>query len=534
MTFLLLLAWQAAAQVTTASIGGRITDGKGPVEGVTVVAIHQQTNSQYYATSDRGGWYQLLDVLPGGPYTLRFHYFGYDPLTVRSVYAYTGQNTVVDADLEAGSCRVHTDEAATSLRVGKALEGGAVPVSPTAYELVSQQVYTEVPFDVRQEASLYGYSRLRSVPTGGRQLQASAYGFYGSGDIAGLSLAAPLAGEDFRLFAGLQYSRMAGLCGVGRFDARLTESLRLDAEGGRLSDSENWAAAGMTKRIGDGRASNRTQAGWHASPSGSEWLVSNDFTLAAGRRRLLLGGALSHGAVPLAGAMPDSTFTRFDFYVQDAVRITRRATLLAGVRFAFPFAVSPRLSLYCDVAGTGAVILRAGTALYGRHTEGSVWKNQFAVDTRLPLDVLLTLEATNAVSWRRLFTIASNNLLGSRYSLTARLERPFADHVWAVASYTHDGGDLARDRFVGGFSYRAEYLGRYATTAALLYRGDRIPVVSGDPTSAGHDWTNALEARLSQYLPFTLAGRDHRLLLTGYLRHTAGRPAFLIGINYNL
>ena len=127
----LLLLWlglPAAAQVTTASISGRIFDENGPIEGVTVVAIHQPTNTQYYATTGRGGWYQLLDVLPGGPYTLRVHYFSYKPLTVRNLFTYAGQNVVVDADLEAGTSEIRIDEAATSLRLGASLGGGAVPV----------------------------------------------------------------------------------------------------------------------------------------------------------------------------------------------------------------------------------------------------------------------------------------------------------------------------------------------------------------------------------------------------------------------
>ena len=43
----LLFALPAAAQVTTASIAGRIVDEDGPIEGVTVVAIHQPSNAQY-------------------------------------------------------------------------------------------------------------------------------------------------------------------------------------------------------------------------------------------------------------------------------------------------------------------------------------------------------------------------------------------------------------------------------------------------------------------------------------------------------
>ena len=55
------------AQTAAAGLGGRIVDENGPIEGVTVVAIHAQTNAQFYATTDAGGWWQLLDVLPGGP-----------------------------------------------------------------------------------------------------------------------------------------------------------------------------------------------------------------------------------------------------------------------------------------------------------------------------------------------------------------------------------------------------------------------------------------------------------------------------------
>ena len=61
----MLAAWTATAQVSTATLSGRIVDENGPIEGVTVVAIHQPTNAQYYATTGRGGWWQLLGILPG-------------------------------------------------------------------------------------------------------------------------------------------------------------------------------------------------------------------------------------------------------------------------------------------------------------------------------------------------------------------------------------------------------------------------------------------------------------------------------------
>ena len=530
----LLLAVPAAAQVTTASLGGRIVDENGPIEGVTVVVIHQQTNTQYYATTDRHGWYQLFNVLPGGPYTVRIHYFEYKALTVRNLYTYIGQNTVVDADLEAGTTFVHTDEAATSMRVGEAVEGGEVSLSPLTYNLVGQRTYTEVPFDVRQEAPLSGASRLQLTPLGSNRFHGSAYGYFGVmpgstghlGPIGGLTLATPLAGEDYLLFAGVQYDGLSGVTGAGRFDARFNESNRLDLTGGRMAGGDAWAAAGFTTSLLDGRASNRAQGGWYGSSTGRQLLVSDDFTYAAGSQRLLFGVQAAHLDVPAL----DSTATQFDFYLQDAIRMGRRLTLLAGVRFAFPFAFSPRVSVYYDVMGNGAVVLRAGTAVYGRHGEGSVWKNLAAIDTRLPAGFRLTLEGVYGQSWRRAFYISSRNLLDSRYALTARLERPLSEGLWAVASYTRSDG-FARDRIIGGFSYRVEYLGHLATTLGVIYDGYSY---IDDLSPASFSWQNNLEARLTQDLGLEIGGRGHTLQFTGYFRHELSGTNFLAGIRYCL
>lgn len=544
----LLLALPAAAQVTTASVSGRIVDENGPIEGVTVVAIHQPTNAQYYATTGRGGWYQLLDVLPGGPYTVRIHYFSYKPLTVRNLYTYAGQNVVVDADLETGTSEIRIDEAATSLRLGPSLGGGAVPVSPLGFDLVAQEIDIPVPFDVRQEAALAGISRLRQTPTGSNRFHGSAYGYYGAmpslvprlvrtSDIAvcndrivtglfGLTCAMPLAGDDYQLFAGLQYDGISGLNGSGRFDARLGSTNRLDVTGGRLDGTDAWASAGLTTALRDGTVSNRAQAGWYGTAGGRQLLVSDDFTVTAGGQRLLLGVRAAH----TDDFALDTATTQFDFYVQDVFRLGRRMTLQAGLRFAFPFSFSPRLSLNYDLLGTGALILRAGTAVYGVHGEGTVWKNLAAVDTRLPGRFYLTLEGIYGQSWKRPFYISSRNILDSRYALTARLERPLADRFWALASYTRSDG-LVRDRVLGGFSYKAEYARHFGTTLSVLYNGGSLV---DNESPASFSWKNGVEARLSQDISFQAAGRDHTLQLTGYVRHTYGNPYILLGVRYIL
>ena len=522
----LLLALPAAAQVSTATFSGRIVDENGPIEGVTVVAIHQPSNAQYYATTDRHGWYQLLDVLPGGPYTVRIHYFSYKPLTVRNLYASVGETVVVDADLEAGTSDVHRDEAATSLRLGPELTGGAVPVAPLGFDLVSQEVYTPVPFDVRQEATLSGVSRLRITPTGSNRFHGSAYGYYGSYGAAGATIAAPLGGEDFQLFAGLQYDGLTGFNGAGRFDARLGGTNRLDLSGGRLDGTDAWASAGFTSQIGNGGASNRAQAGWYATTGSRELVLTDDFTIAAGAQRLLVGVQAMH----LNAMMLDSTATEFDVYVQDAIRLGRRMTLQAGLRFSFPFAFSPRVSMRYDLLGNGVLTLRAGTAVYGVHGEGTVWKNLAALDTRLPGQFYLTLEGIYGQSWKRPFYISSRNILDSRYALTARLERPLADRFWALASYTRSDGSVS-DRILGGFSYKAEYLGRLATTLSVLYNGCNV---LDELSPASVSWTHSIEARLSQDLGLSIAGRDHTLQLTAYARYTPTGTEWLAGVRYLL
>ena len=560
----LLAAIPVPAQVNTATLGGRIFNGDGPVEGATVVAIHQQTNTQYYATAGRGGWYQFLDMLPGGPYTVRIHYFEYKPLTVRDLYVYAGQNTLVDADVEAGESYVRRDEAATSMRVGEAPTGGEVSISPFVYELVGQRTYTSVPFDVRQDAALSGVSMLQTTPAGSKRFNASAYGYAGfpvsassaspeslSGPV-GLTVSTPVAGEDYQLFAGLQYDSAFGFSGSGRFDARFSESNRLDVTGGRIPGQDAWAAAGLTSSLADGHASNRLQAGWYGDSDRGQMVASDDFTYSIGRQRMLFGARFSHFRNHLA----DTTANRFDFYTQDAVRFGRRLTFAAGVRFSFPFTFSPRVSASYDILGNGGLVLRGGVAIFGRHGQSSTWKNLAAVDFRLPADFVLSVEGVYAQEWERLFIISSRNRLASRHELTARLERYFADDLWAVASYSASDGAV-RGHIVGGFSWRKEYGRHSATRLAFLYNGYR-PGDGASPDayvncSSAPLWLHGFEARLTQDFVFEAAGRDHTVQLTGSFRlasdlfplyadsiildnpfHPYGSGIILIGLRYLL
>ena len=78
LAFTMMIAGTVAfAQVTSSTIGGRISDKDGAVAGATVIAVYQPTNTSYYALTDKTGNYRISGVTPGGPYIISVEMLGY-------------------------------------------------------------------------------------------------------------------------------------------------------------------------------------------------------------------------------------------------------------------------------------------------------------------------------------------------------------------------------------------------------------------------------------------------------------------------
>ena len=85
------------AQVTTSSISGKITDNnKGTLPGATVVATHTPSGSQYYAVADANGNYRLLNIRPGGPYTIEFRMVGFQTVRQENIVATLGETKILN------------------------------------------------------------------------------------------------------------------------------------------------------------------------------------------------------------------------------------------------------------------------------------------------------------------------------------------------------------------------------------------------------------------------------------------------------
>jgi len=72
------LVTTAFAQETTSTIGGTVNDDKGnPVAGATVTAIHEPTGAVSTTQSNKKGIFNIPNLKPGGPYTVKVTFVGY-------------------------------------------------------------------------------------------------------------------------------------------------------------------------------------------------------------------------------------------------------------------------------------------------------------------------------------------------------------------------------------------------------------------------------------------------------------------------
>ena len=94
----------AYAQVTTASLGGRIVDAKGEtIIGAAVVATHTPSGTTYGAVTNLEGRYQINGMRAGGPYRIEVSNLGYQSVIFNDVTLQLGEQTVLDAYMEDAS-----------------------------------------------------------------------------------------------------------------------------------------------------------------------------------------------------------------------------------------------------------------------------------------------------------------------------------------------------------------------------------------------------------------------------------------------
>ncbi|MBE9466740.1 MAG: TonB-dependent receptor [Bacteroidetes bacterium] len=78
---------------TTSGINGRVVAGatNEALPGATIVAIHQETGSQYACITGSDGFFRLPNMNVGGPYSINISFIGYHPFKKENIYLSLGQ-----------------------------------------------------------------------------------------------------------------------------------------------------------------------------------------------------------------------------------------------------------------------------------------------------------------------------------------------------------------------------------------------------------------------------------------------------------
>ena len=109
--FYLISAFYAQAQVTSASMSGKVISKKGEtLLGTAVVAIHEPTGTKFGAICDENGIFHLENLTTGGPYTVKSSLVGYQEFTESNVFLSLGNTTKVNFTLEEANTELNAVE----------------------------------------------------------------------------------------------------------------------------------------------------------------------------------------------------------------------------------------------------------------------------------------------------------------------------------------------------------------------------------------------------------------------------------------
>ncbi|WP_126971492.1 TonB-dependent receptor [Gynurincola endophyticus] len=85
------------AQVTSSSITGTVKNAAGEIQpGATVKAIHQPTGTVSTVQTDRAGIYNIVNLIPGGPYSVVVTFVGFENIEQNDIRLQLGENLRLD------------------------------------------------------------------------------------------------------------------------------------------------------------------------------------------------------------------------------------------------------------------------------------------------------------------------------------------------------------------------------------------------------------------------------------------------------
>jgi len=100
---MLFIAVTMSAQVTTATMSGKVTAQDEPIIGATVVAVHEPSGTRYGTVTNVSGQFNLQGMRTGGPYKVEISYVGYQTAIYKGINLSLGENYVLNISLKESS-----------------------------------------------------------------------------------------------------------------------------------------------------------------------------------------------------------------------------------------------------------------------------------------------------------------------------------------------------------------------------------------------------------------------------------------------
>ncbi|MBE9586261.1 TonB-dependent receptor [Mucilaginibacter sp. JRF] len=159
LTFLCLSASVTFGQViTTSNISGIVTDEKGQtVPGVTVIAVHTPTGTNYSTATRGDGRYNLPNLRVGGPYTITYKFIGYNDFVQENLTLALGQDFKLNAKI-----------APTNTQLSEVVVTGTQNKVINSSRTGSQEIITRTQIDRLPtiSRSIYDYTKLTPTANG--------------------------------------------------------------------------------------------------------------------------------------------------------------------------------------------------------------------------------------------------------------------------------------------------------------------------------------------------------------------------------
>ncbi|MEO6584184.1 MAG: carboxypeptidase regulatory-like domain-containing protein, partial [Ferruginibacter sp.] len=126
------------AQVTTSSISGFVKNKSGEsLSGSTVEVTHVPTGTKYSTSTGKDGRFSLVNLIPGGPYTINISYVGYTNQNESGLTLPLGENTRFDGILETASTELSTViVASTTIPSSRRKTGASTSISRAMINLL--------------------------------------------------------------------------------------------------------------------------------------------------------------------------------------------------------------------------------------------------------------------------------------------------------------------------------------------------------------------------------------------------------------